>query len=132
MPLNVHSTHILVNSQCASAGLRFASIACENVRMKRTYLREWRKAAGKTLEQVAVELGITNQQLGKIERGLQPYNQKLIEFLAELYGCDETDLLKRPPGQSMEVVQMWDRVPVADRPRALAVLEAFTRTGTGG
>tara|TARA_R110002074_G_scaffold262994_2_gene435147 strand:+ start:23339 stop:23641 length:303 start_codon:yes stop_codon:yes gene_type:complete len=100
--------------------------------MKRTYLREWRKAAGKTLEQVAVELGITNQQLGKIERGLQPYNQKLIEFLAELYGCDETDLLKRPPGQSMEVVQMWDRVPVADRPRALAVLEAFTRTGTGG
>jgi transcriptional regulator with XRE-family HTH domain len=100
--------------------------------MKRTYLREWRKAAGKTLEQVAEEIGITHQQLGKIERGLQPYNQHLLEQLTLIYGCDEVDLLARPPGQAQGVMETWRHIPEEARPQALAVLQAFAKAGAGG
>jgi transcriptional regulator with XRE-family HTH domain len=102
--------------------------------MRRTYLREWRKHRNKTLVQVAEELHITHQQLGKIERGEQPHNQRLLEFLAEMYGCDETDLISRPPGSTpAEVVDLLDRLPTRDRQKAIKILEAFVReTGTNG
>lgn len=93
---------------------------------RKTFLREWRLSKpGRTLEQVAAELHISQPQLGRIERGEQPYNQDLIEALAEIYGCDEADLIMRPPGRSREIKLVWDQVPETERDRALAVLEAF-------
>ncbi len=130
MPHNVHHTHIRVNSQCAWAAIGGARWLSDNALMRRTFLREWRKASNRTLVQVAEELRITHQQLGKIERGQQPYNQKLLEFLADLYGCDEADLIMRPPGHSREIKLVWDQIPEHDRERALAVLEAFIPPAT--
>lgn len=101
--------------------------------MKRTFLREWRKnKPGRTLEQVAAELRISHQQLGRIERGVQPYNQPLLEFLADLYGCDESDLIMRPPGAKRTIEMVWDKIPEDQKEIALRILEGFAKTGTDG
>jgi hypothetical protein len=51
-----------------------------------------------------------------------------------MYGCDETDLISRPPGSTpAEVVDLLDRLPTRDRQKAIKILEAFVReTGTNG
>ena len=99
----------------------------------KTYLREWRKAKpGRTLTMVAEQLHISQPQLGRIERGEQPYNQDLLEALAELYGCDVADLLIRDPSTPEAIWSLWDRARPAQRPVIVAAVEAIVRTGTDG
>jgi transcriptional regulator with XRE-family HTH domain len=100
--------------------------------MQRTCLREWRKFNGFTLEQVAQEARMSHSQLSRIERGVQPYDQHLLEFLAKMYGCDVADLIVRPPGQKFGVQQAFDSIPLDRREQAIAVLEALAKTGTDG
>lgn len=77
---------------------------------RKTYLREWRKLKpGRTLEQVAEYLHISQPQLGRIERGDQPYNQDLLEALGELYGCEPDELIWRDPTKEGKVIDMVRR-----------------------
>jgi transcriptional regulator with XRE-family HTH domain len=101
---------------------------------RRTYLREWRRLREKTLVQVAEELHMTHGQLSRIERGLQPYNQELLERLAELYRCDPVDLLIRDPSEPATIWSLWDRAKPGERQQIEAVAEALLRgqTGTNG
>lgn len=64
---------------------------------RKTFLREWREACGKTLESVSPQMGLTHGQLSKIERGLHPYSQRVLEVAALEYGCTVLDVLGRPP-----------------------------------
>lgn len=69
-------------------------------RWRKTFLREWREFRGKSLESVAAQMGITHGQLSKIERGIHPYSQHIIEVAALEYDCAVVDLLtKRPQPQ---------------------------------
>jgi transcriptional regulator with XRE-family HTH domain len=70
-----------------------------NVHMagKPHYIREWRLAKGFTLEQLAESIGMTHQNLGKIERHLVPYSEPVLEKLAEALGADKADLISRHP-----------------------------------
>lgn len=43
-------------------------------------------------------MGITHGQLSKVERGLHPYNQHILEIAALEYRCTVSDILSRPPG----------------------------------
>jgi transcriptional regulator with XRE-family HTH domain len=54
----------------------------------RHFLRQWRKFRGYTLEQAAERVGMTHQNLGKIERGKVPYNEMLLDLLADIYRTD--------------------------------------------
>ena len=71
---------------------------------QRSYIREWRKDAGLTLEGLVGRLAelsgyeITDGQLSRIERGDQPYTQDLLEALAVALRCEPADLIRRPPG----------------------------------
>ncbi len=122
---NVHHTHIAVKPRCSLRGIGRAGSFAHNVRMtqkgRTTYLREWRKAAGKTLVQVAEYLHMTHGNLSKIERGKQDYNQKLLEALAELYGCEPVDLLIRDPSDPINIWSLWDRAQQGDRQKIVAV-----------
>lgn len=69
-------------------------------RWRRTFLREWRTFRDRSLESVAPQMDITYTQLSKIERGLYPYNQHILEVAALEYGCTITDLLTRAPAPS--------------------------------
>ena len=99
-----------------------------------TFLRQWRLHRGKTLVQVAEELHMSHGQLSRIERGQQPYNQELIERLAELYMCEPVDLLIRDPSEPTNIWSIWDHAKPGERRQIAAVAEALVRgrTGTGG
>lgn len=88
---------------------------------KKTYLRQWRKHRGRTLEQVAEHLHMTHGQLSKIERGVQPYNQALIEALAELYMCEPADLLIRDPDDPQGIWSVWDHAAPGEREKIVQV-----------
>lgn len=100
---------------------------------KKTYLREWRRAkSGRTLEQVAEHIGISQPQLGRIERGDSPYNQDLLEALADLYGCTVADLLMRDPNEPNGIWSIWDHAKPGERRMIAAAAEAILKTGTDG
>src|SRR4051812_20630647 len=93
----VHYIHRDCKPFCASACLPMLGRQGDTLCMGTHFLRQWRKQAGKTLEAVAEHLHMSHSQLSRIERGKQPYNQELLEALAELYMCDVVDLLIRDP-----------------------------------
>jgi transcriptional regulator with XRE-family HTH domain len=97
---------------------------------KRTYIREWRQYRALTLEKLAERIGITHGALSKIERGIRPYSQALLEALAEELGTDPASLLMRNPADPEGIWSIWEQVPPSDRARAIDVLKALTRTGT--
>jgi transcriptional regulator with XRE-family HTH domain len=103
-------------------------------RLRPTFLRSWRQHRQRTLVQVAEQLHMTHSQLSRIERGLQPYNQELLEKLAELYRCDVVDLLIRDPSQPESIWSIWDRAHPGERRQITDVAEALIgrRTGTEG
>lgn len=68
--------------------------------LKPTFLRAWRDQTQLSLETAAEHLGMTHGQLSKIERGKSPYNQRLLESAAKLYGCTVVDLLTRGPDEA--------------------------------
>jgi transcriptional regulator with XRE-family HTH domain len=107
---------------------------CMRNKFRPTFLRQWRQHRDKTLVQVAEELHMTHGQLSRIERGLQPYNQELIERLADLYRCDPVDLLIRDPSEPTNIWSIWDHARPSERRQIEAVAEALLkgRTGTGG
>ena len=97
----------------------------------KTYLREWRRTKpGRTLEVVAEQLHLSQPQLGRIERGDSPYNQDLLEALAELYGCTVADLLMRDPSENDGIWSIWDHAKPGEKRLIAAAAEAIVRTGT--
>lgn len=77
---------------------------------RKTYLREWREFNNRSLESVAAQMGLTHGQLSKIERGLHPYSQPVLEIAALEFGCSVTDILSRPPGPNDKPVGVKRRV----------------------
>lgn len=100
---------------------------------RKTYLREWRRSKpGRTLAVVAEHLHMSQPQLGRIEVGDQPYNQDLLEALADLYGCTVPDLLIRDPNKPDAMWSVWDQASEGQKVVIAAAAEAIVRTGTDG
>jgi transcriptional regulator with XRE-family HTH domain len=59
-------------------------------------LREWRRANGLTLEQLAARLETTNQTLSRYELGKRSLTIDLLEQIAPVLGCRPADLLPDP------------------------------------
>lgn len=119
------------------------------------YLRQWRKAAGLSLQgvrdkaealfedRVVAEgeevdlnkIGLSHSTLSRIESFKVPYNQKLLEVLAEVYGTDVASLIIRDPTEPEGIWSIYDQIPVTERPRALKVISGVVeglKTGTEG
>lgn len=100
---------------------------------KKTHIREWRKHRGLTLERLSDRIGVTPGALSQLERGDVGYTQPMLEALADALSCQPADLISRPPDTENGLQLVWDAIPVADRPKALEVLKAFTKKdGTTG
>ena len=69
---------------------------------RRTFFKEWREYRELTQEQAAEMLGMDRSNLSRLERGLIPYGQSVLEAGATAYKCDPWDLLNRNPYQSEE------------------------------
>lgn len=63
----------------------------------KTFLKEYRRAAGLSQERAAAELKITRPLLSQIENAKSPYSQRHLEQAAKLYGCTPAEILDRPP-----------------------------------
>ena len=72
------------------------------------HLRAWREHRKMTLEAVAEAAGVTHQQIGRIERRLQPYSQELLERLATLYQTTPAFLIEVHPDDADRVKAIWD------------------------
>ena len=60
-----------------------------------TYLREVRRQAGVTQEQLAEALGITQSYVSEVERGKYPPSWKYLVGLANAIGANAVELLRR-------------------------------------
>jgi transcriptional regulator with XRE-family HTH domain len=69
------------------------------------HMRAWRKMRGMTLEALGELVGMSSQNLGRIERGEVPYTQDSLEVIAEALGCSVADILARDPGRSDQATQ---------------------------
>lgn len=127
MQSNVHYTNIQVNKECSSPAIGVLGFAQQNVHMakQRHFLREWRTHSGKTLVQVAEHLHMTHGYLSKIERGLHPYNQELLEALSALYMCEPADLIVRDPTASAEIWTIWDQAKPGDRAKIVTIAKTI-------
>lgn len=100
------------------------------MRGTKTFIRQWRRHRRLSLVQLAERVGISHGQLSKVERDKRPYSQPLLEKLAEELGTDPASLLMRDPTDPEGIWSIWEQVPATERPRALTILKALTRTGT--
>lgn len=98
------------------------------------FLRHWRKFKGYTLEQVADRIGTTHATLSRIETGKMPYNEPMLEALAEIYGTEPASLLMRDPTDPEGMWSIWDQLNPSERVQAVQVLKVIQggRTGTEG
>lgn len=98
---------------------------------KPTYIRAWRKHRGYTLDQMVgrlAELGVetTGASLSRIERNDQPYNQDILEPIAEALGVTRADLLENNPEiPDAEIVDFVAHLNAREQQQAIAVLRAM-------
>lgn len=102
--------------------------------MEARYLKAWRKHRGMTQEEVVNRLAAmddpnlptTGASLSRIERGSQPWNERSLGALAEIYDCDMDELLRPPPPE--DDLTRWlkgkSEIERARAARLLRVMEA--------
>jgi transcriptional regulator with XRE-family HTH domain len=100
-------------------------------RFQPTFLRQWREYRDMTLERAGEAIEMSHAQLGRIERGLQPYNQGLLEALAELYRTTPASLIMRDPTKDDGIWSLWDQAQEAERQEATKFLEFRVKSRTG-
>jgi transcriptional regulator with XRE-family HTH domain len=83
-----------------------------------------------TLEDAGEAVGLSHAQLGRIERGLQPYNQGLLEALADLYAADVPSLIMRDPSDTDAIWSIWEHAKPAERKMIVDIAKTVTKTGT--
>ena len=91
----------------------------------RTFIAEWRRYRKLSQDTLAELIGISKPTLSRIESRKSPYGQDFIEVCAEKLNCTPADLISRDPEAAEPVLAIWERIPPAERPRALEVLRAF-------
>jgi transcriptional regulator with XRE-family HTH domain len=71
--------------------------------------------------------------LSKVERGLLPYNQEMLERLGDILGTDPGNLISRDPTKEGRVLDMVQRLNDREREKVVAYIEGMrSGTGTGG
>ena len=103
---------------------------------RKTYIREWRQLRGLSLEALAERVGerigsMTHATLSRIERGLQPYSQPILEALAEeLTGGDVASLLMRNPADPEGIWSIWDQAKPGQKAKIVEAAKSLMKTGT--
>jgi hypothetical protein len=74
---------------------------------------------------------MSHAQLGRIERGLQPYNQALLEALADLYRTEPASLIMRDPTKDDAIWSLWDEAKEGQRQEIEKYAQFVIRSRTG-
>lgn len=98
---------------------------------KRTYIRDWRKKRGHTLDEMvgrleALGVKITGASLSRIERGQQPYSQDILEAIADSLDVTVAQLVEHDPKiEKSEVIDFLQRLGEREAKQAETVLRAM-------
>lgn len=92
---------------------------------KKTFIREWRKYRGLTLQRLADRLDMTPSHLSMLERGERGYTQETLEAIADALSTQPGSLLMRNPTNESAIWSIWDNALPADRARIEAVVMAL-------
>jgi transcriptional regulator with XRE-family HTH domain len=101
-----------------------------------TFIRQWRVAKSMTLAALAERVGekiggMTHASLSRIERGLQPYSQPVLEAIAdELTAGDVASLLMRDPSDPNAIWSIWDQAKPGERRMIVDIAKTIVKTGT--
>ena len=88
---------------------------------RKTYIREWRKYRGLTLDALASRLeeagahDVGPSHLSMLERGQRAYTQATLEALADALRTDVASLLMRDPSQPDALWSIWDKAKPGER-----------------
>lgn len=96
---------------------------------RRIYIKEWRKSRELTQEQLAERLGTTHTTIGRLERGVIPYDRIWLEALAEALRCEPADLIMRNPLDPEGIWSIWENLSPPQKQQAVAVIQALRKTG---
>lgn len=105
-------------------------------RFRKTFIRQWREHRDMTLETLAERVGtkiggMTHASLSRIERGLQPYSQAILEAIAdELTNGDVASLLMRDPADPEAIWSIWDKAKPGERRIIVEIAKTVVKTGT--
>lgn len=89
-----------------------------------------------TLEALAERVGekiggMTHASLSRIERGIQPYSQAILEAIAEeLTHGDVASLLMRNPEDPEGMWSIWDQAKPGERRMIVDLARTVIKTGT--
>lgn len=137
-----------VKALCTWSGLKNHGALRQNVHMthprpspkklKLTFIRQWRKHRGLTVVQLADRvrtineaLDTTHASISRIERGLQPYSQEVLEAIAEALLTTTANLLMRDPTDPDGIWSVWDQAKQGERRQIVEVAKTLLKTGTG-
>lgn len=98
---------------------------------RKTFIRQWRKHKGLTLQRLAERVGTTHATLSRLERGEHPYSQAMLEALAEALGADPASLLMRNPQDQEAIWSIWDQAKQGEKQAISEIARTIVRTGTG-
>lgn len=95
------------------------------------YLREWRRRARFTQEQLAEAVGTSKSQISELERFNIELSPKWLRRLAPVLKVQAGWIIdQNPEDLSPDLLDMWNRIPEDDKPAAAKALSGFVRTGT--
>ena len=109
---------------------------------RKTFIREWRKLRGLTLEQLSSRLeeagdrDLGQSGLSMLERGQRAYTQQTLEAIAIALQTDTASLLMRDPSREdpndpNSIWSLWDRAKPGERRQILGVTRALLdKTGS--
>ncbi|WP_244191348.1 helix-turn-helix domain-containing protein [Ralstonia insidiosa] len=87
--------------------------------------------AGLTQEQVGEHLGIGNEAVSRMERGIAPPSVSRLYDLADLFGCGVADFFivgsRRPVDQAQRVLQILEPLGPVDRQLLIEGLAQLSR-----
>jgi transcriptional regulator with XRE-family HTH domain len=99
-------------------------------RFRRTFIREWRKYRGLTLEKVADRLDMTPGHISMLERGQRGYTQETLEAVASALQTDVASLLMRDPTDPDAIWSIWDQAKPGQRRQIVEIAKTLVKTGT--
>jgi plasmid maintenance system antidote protein VapI len=111
-----------------SAGQLEGKMVGQKRRFKRTFIREWRKHRGLTLEKVADRLDMTPGHISMLERGQRGYTQETLEALASALQTDVASLLMRNPSDPDAIWSIWDQAKPAQRRQIVAIMTTVVKS----
>lgn len=105
---------------------------CENATMPSeasNHLKEWRLFKKMTLEELADRVGTNKSVIYLLENEQRPLSAKWLRRLADVLGTTPGRILDVNPNETgAEVLDIWDRIAVNDRARAVRILKELTGT----